>query len=264
MNENLISSLETIKEICPRVEFAEHNGGTIAVVPEGFELKSLEQFESSPYRVKECASLQSLDSFLKYCEAHKEPQSVIFFDEKALQAVVFIDYHNGNDLPRWKDHKAIYSAELDDRWKEWNRFSSEGMSQIELAQFIERHVKDFTSPSGAEMLTMANNFQVNRKVTYGNAINLSTGEVEFEYSNTAGGKGKMTVPDHFQLGIPVFKNGDHYAVEAKLRYRLHDEKLVLMYELVNADDILRDAVSGEEGMLSKLEASGLPVYLGKL
>lgn len=264
METNIISALETIKEIYPSVEFQEHNGNTIAIVPEGFKLESLEEFEASPYRVKQTARLQSLESFLKYCEAHKEPQSVIFFDEKFLQAVLFVDYHNGNDLPRWKDHRAEYFAEQDDRWVEWVKNSSKAMSQIELAQFIERHVKDFAEPSGAEMLTMATNFQVNRKVTYGNAVNLSTGEVQFEYSNASGGKGTMTVPDTFKIGIPVFKNGDHYEVIAKLRYRLHDENLVLMYELVNDDDILRDAVSGEEGMLAKLEKSGLPVYLGKL
>lgn len=256
--------IETLRKVYPKVEIVTHDAEALAIVPEGYCLQDLEQFEAFPRRVKQCARLQSLDSFLAYCEAHKEATSVIFFDEKELQAELFVDYHINNSDPRWKDHRAVYSAELDDRWKDWNKFSGEGMNQIQLAQFIERHVKDFAQPTGAEMLTMATNFQVNRKVTYGNAVNLSTGEVQFEYSNASGGKGHMTVPDTFKLGIPVFKNGDHYEVEAKLRYRLHDENLVLMYELVNADDILRDAVSGEEGMLAKLEASKLPVYLGKL
>ncbi|MCH8530327.1 MAG: YfdQ family protein [Saccharospirillum sp.] len=262
MDSNLI---QAINEIYPQVRFAHDDSDhVIAVVPEQYKLESIERFQQSPYRLKQQAVLQSLESFLKYTEAHKEESSVIFFDEKELIARLIVDYHERNDLPSWCDHKAIYAAELDERWVEWRRKSNERMNQIELAQFIERHVKDFKDPTGAEMLTMATNFQVNRKVTYGNAVNLSTGEVQFEYSNASGGKGTMTVPDTFKLAIPVFKNGDHYEVEAKLRYRLHDENLVLMYELINDDDIMRDAVSGEEGMIVKLEASGLPVYLGKL
>lgn len=258
------SLIETIKEIYPKVEIVEHAGDSLAVMPTGYGLKSLEEFEAVPRRLKQVAQLQSLDSFLKYTEAHKEPASVIFFDEKALLARLFVDYHIANDDPRWKDHTAVYQAELDDRWVAWTAKSGQPMNQIELASFVERHVKDFADPSGAEMLTIATNFQVNRKVTYGNAVNLSTGEVQFEYSNSSGAKGTMTVPDTFKLGIPVFKNGDHYEVEAKLRYRLHDENLVLQYELVNADDIMRDAVSGADGILEKLGASKLPVYLGKL
>ena len=258
--------IEVLERLYPKVKFEvpEDGEAPVAIVPEGFNIQSLEKHMAQPYRVAQRAELQSLDSFLKYCDAHKEPHSVIFFDEKALCAQLFVDYHKSNSAPSWKDHRALYSAELDDRWVEWRRNSSAKMNQIELAQFIERHVKDFKEPTGAEMLTMATNFQVNRKVTYGNAVNLSTGEVQFEYSNANGGKGTMTVPETFKLAIPVFKNGDHYEVEAKLRYRLHDEQLVLMYELINDDDILRDAVSGEEGMIVKLEASGLPVYLGKL
>lgn len=258
--------IEVLERIYPKVRFDSPEDGEapVAIVPEGYGIQSLEKYMANPYRVAQKAELQSLDSFLKYCEAHKEPHSVIFFDEKALRAELFVDYHLSNSEPQWKDHRAVYNAELDDRWVDWRRHSQSKMNQIELAQFIERHVKDFKDPTGAEMLTMATNFQVNRKVTYGNAVNLNTGEVQFEYSNASGGKGTMTVPDTFKLAIPVFKNGDHYEVEAKLRYRLHDESLVLMYELINDEDIMRDAVSGEEGMIVKLEASGLPVYLGKL
>lgn len=238
------------------------NAAETALVPEGYEVVDLEKFHDRPRRIVQNPNLQSMESLLEYISKHRNDHSVIFFDEDRMQAKFIANYHNmAANEPAWCDHTASYQAKLDERWAAWTKQDMNPMDQIELAMFIERRVKDFDQPTGTEMLELATSFQLKKKVTYSKGVNLGNGDIQFTYNSTDQGSGTVTVPEEFTLGVPVFKNSDFYKVQAKFRYRLKDEQVIFQYELMNLEDIKRDAV---DGMLEKLRESGLTVYLGSL
>lgn len=238
------------------------NAAEVALVPEGYRIEDLEEFHDRPRRIRQRPQLQSMESLLEYISKHRNDNSVIFFDEDRMLARFVADYHDMQaGEPAWCDHTAAYQAKLDERWEAWTQHDMKPMNQIELAMFIERRVKDFAQPTGTEMLELATTFQLKKKVTYSKGVNLANGDIEFTYNSTDQGNGTVHVPAEFTLGVPVFKNSDFYQVQAKFRYRLKDEQVIFQYELMNLEDIKRDAV---EGMLEKLRESGLTVYLGSL
>ena len=56
------------------------------------------------------------------------------------------------------------------------------------------------------------------------------------------GAGEMVIPDTFTIRIPVFVGGPLYDIEARLRYRLHEGKLAIGYELVRPVLVRLDAI----------------------
>ncbi len=236
-----------------------------ALIPEGYTMADLEKFHDQPRRIRQQVKLQSMESLLDYVERNKLENSVIFFDEDQMKARFVADYHSrsidGIPLPDWSQHQALYQAKLDERWEKWVASDMKPMDQLELAFFIERQVKDFKQPTGTEMLELATTFQLKKKVTYSKGVNLANGDIEFTYNSGDQGNGTVQVPSEFSLAVPVFKNSDFYEVNAKFRYRLKEDQVIFQYELMNLDDIRRDAV---DGMLEKLRKSGLTVYLGDI
>lgn len=263
LDKQAVQEIKKIDSVIPVLEAHVNTESGVVMVPEGYQLKDLEQFADTPRRIKQKPQLQSLDSFLAYVEAHKTPSSVIFFDEDNKRAEFISDYHDlASDItaPQHCDHRAVYVAKLDERWVRWTRADQDKFGQEELAVFIERQIKDFIDPDGSTMLTLAENFQVKKNVSYGKAVNLANGDIQFAYTSEDGA-GTVEVPREFTVGIPMFKNGEAYSIKAKFRYRLREANIIFSFELMHLDDIEQDAVNS---ICTKLGESGLPVYLGTL
>ena len=242
-----------------------------ALVPEDYRVESLERFHTRPFRIRQCVTLQSIESFIDYVRVHHNDYSVIFFDEDKMLAEFVADYHDTRPSPQapdWCSHRAVYQAVYDERWVKWLKSDNEYMTQIELAHFIEQRVKDFvvpkdhpTAPSGTDMLTLATDFVAKKDVVYSKGVNLANGDIQFQYSSKDH-KGTMEVPSEFFVGIPLFKNNQPYVINARFRYRLVEDQLRFRFELMHLEDIRRFAVDAMLDELRKL--SSLRVFLGSI
>ena len=66
--------------------------------------------------------------------------------------------------------------------------------------------------------------------------------------------------DRFQIGVPVFWGGEAYRVDARLRYRVKDGKLIFWYELIRDDKVLEAATTT---MIEAIKlGTGQPTYFG--
>ena len=100
------------------------------------------------------------------------------------------------------------------------------------------------------------------EMRFKSAIRLQSGAMNFSFveDEDTGTITQMQAFERFAIGIPVFWGGDHYKLEARLRYRQRDGKLTFYYELIRHEKVLEDAA---RGIATKVkEAIDLPFFYG--
>ena len=220
------------------------NEGRFAVVPDGYRIEDLERFMPMPLRPRGTVVCETVDALIAYYKRFCDDASLVFACCEAFKVTGVLDWHAPGDMAGFAEHRVIYEAPRSDEWKIWTGADGAAMRQAEFSRFIEDNVKDIREPAGADVLEVARQLEVKKKVEFASAERLSDGQREFTYNEEVDGstrRGQMKIPEEFLLGIPVFIAGDHYAVTARLRYRIHDGQLRLWYDLLNPHEVERDA-----------------------
>lgn len=233
--------------------------GLYAVVPEGAELKSLEEYLAAPPRVRAKVEILDQASFVDYFNRFKGPGSAIFANRQGFSFAAVIDYHRpagiGSDpAPAFGSHRLAYSCPRSKEWQTWTGYNDKPMSQADFALFIENNIVDIRSPPAAEMLEAARSLSAKKKVEFVSDIRLADGARSFTYNETVDGvtsKGRLQLPETFTLGIPVFFGGQPYEVTARLRYRIPEGKLSLWYSLYRHEYIEQDAFATIGGQIQQ-------------
>jgi uncharacterized protein YfdQ (DUF2303 family) len=95
-----------------------------------------------------------------------------------------------------------------------------------------------------------------------NATNINSGEgvITFEEEHQDSEGKKLTVPNLFLIGVPVFEGGSPYRVVVRLRYRKNGARIVWAYELYRHDRVFQDAFEGACETVKT--GTGLPLFVG--
>lgn len=226
----------------------EEGGEPFGYLPEDTTMVSLETYLRSPTRIHRALIVTTLESFNRYFNEFKDAvkgNSRIYVDGETVCVVGIMDDHHGfqdgqPDLPSWCDHRVVYKCPYSRQWEAWMGMDRRKVGQVEFAEWLEDRLQDVQEPSGADLLSLALDLQVHRKVVYGSATRLASGEHSFSYSED-NQTGTVEIPASIQLGIPVFQDGTNYAITARFRYRLTEGKLVLWFELVEPQRYVEDA-----------------------
>lgn len=260
----------------------------------------LDKYLPAPERRQGLANFTDLKTFLEYVTRFASEPSVIFAVDKRdapkLHAV-FNHHPEGADETKagWSDHRATYHFPLSKEWNTWIAKDSVLMSQREFAEHIEDNILDIRSPaeemSGetgevkvtfspevtrflavtrgrcatqAEMVTLSRGMKIHEGAKIGQQVNLQSGEqeVSFESTHTGVDGGKIDVPSLFQIGIPIFHNGEYYSLAARLRYRIVEGKLKWGYQIHRPDKSFDHAFNG--ALATARADTGLPVFIGNL
>ena len=117
-------------------------------------------------------------------------------------------------------------------------------------------------PTGAQMLEMALAFEATQDFRFKSAVRLQNGgqNLSFVQDDDDATLQRMQLFEKFSIGIPVFRNGDAYRVDARLRYRVRDAKLAFTYELTRFDKVLEAAAS--DVITAIREKTGNPFFFG--
>lgn len=208
------------------------------VIPEGSVAIDLEKFLSQPIRIKDVRSFNDLASFIDYVNIFKADRTVIFADNTQPKIVALMDYHLP-DNPSWCSHSAEYAPQLTNEWRTWAGKNNLVFTQSAFAEFIEDNIADVVSPSGAELLEIAQSLEAKKNLDFKSAVRLSDGTQELVFSESV--QTKVHVPTEIKLGLSPFFNSPKYEVCARLRYRIVDNKLVFVYVLNRPQKVLEDA-----------------------
>lgn len=252
----------------------------IAFIPNGdgqYIMSSLEKMLPAPLRKSGVVKLHDLESFIDFVKRQGSlTYSNIYLDvdygNSRVQAVAIFNDHSDKDetATGWRDYRAVFNPRWSEEWNRWVKNSGNSMSQVELANFLEKNIGDIVGneankmPTGSEVLTFVSALTETRKVKYGSAVNLQNGMVQIEFvedgdNNT---KGKLDMFREFAIGIRPFHHGQAYEIKAFLRYRIdrNSGEIRFWFELQRADKVLEDACAD---MIKEIKAeAGVPVLFG--
>ena len=215
------------------------------VVPDGYKVEDIEKFLVAPARARGTITAETPEAFIAYYNRFvDEDASLVFARTEDFNVTGIIDWHAPGDQAAFAEHRVVYEAPRSDEWQIWTGMNGKPMPQADFSRFIEDNVKDIREPDGADVLEVARQLEVKKKVEFASAERLSDGQREFTYNEEVEGstrRGQMRIPEEFKLGIPVFIGGELYEVIARLRYRIDGGQLRLWYDLYRPHEIERDA-----------------------
>lgn len=247
------------------------NGIPYVIVPNGYKVEDIERLLDSPMRKRGNIIITNAAGFIDYLQKHSASDvSTIYADidsEKTrCKLLAVIDDHSAEG-PNWRQHTCIFEPKQALEWSRWNGSNKLQMNQGDFAAWLEDNLPDIASvpgfPTGTEILQMALGFEANADKKFRSKINLQSGGVQFEYveDETKDTRSKMIVFERFTLGIPVFDGSvSAYPVEARLKYREKDGKVVFWYELIRPDRVFKSAVADELSTIK--EGTGLQIIAG--
>jgi len=235
----------------------------VVVLPEGFEPTSLEKYLPNPTRGKGTVTLRDQASFVILVKGLMDEATTVYGSYNQPQFLAVFNDTTPDAGPGWQDHRAQYDCPVSVEWNTWKNSSGKRMTQADFAQFIEDNLPDIAIPPAADMLEISRSLEAKKQVAFASGIRLSNGQNEITYTEEVTGtakKGKLQIPETFEIGIAVLEGGVRYAIEARLRYRIDGGKMQMWYELVRPHKILEDAVSAVWGEIA--DALGVPVLNG--
>jgi len=235
-------------------------------VPNNYKTESLHPYLPSPLRVQQTVQMLTAADFAAYWERFKNDSSVIFADERSATYKAIIDYHSTGGQPQWCEHTATYACPHSPEFKIWRDADGKQMGQPQFAEFIEDNYPDVTNPAHATMLEMSSNLQAKKSVNFAQATRLDNGQTQLTYQEQVSGTvetkgGSMKVPETFEITIPVFLGGAPAKINARLRYRINDGKLVMWYQLHRPAKVVEEAVRQVTATIRKAIGTD-PMYLG--
>lgn len=241
-----------------------------AVLPQGYSLKSLEDFMVDENQVKQSVAVQTASSLVAYVARYKDERTVIFADKDKTLFHAVIDYHLNSATPEKATHDVTYDCPLSDEWRLVLGYDKEKLNQVEFAEFLEQNInliapvgESYAGPSGAELLQMVLSFQETRESVFKSVQRLQDGTCQFSFSDEKAGHGNTQLPERISLAISPFRNGLPYQMDARIRYRLRDGRLFLWYELIEPQKII-DHAFNEILVDLQNQLPDVPVFEGRI
>lgn len=227
---------------------------------------AIEKAGTAPRRKQGAVQLGDLASFNVYVADHGEPESCTIYadqDARSLTAV-FNDHVKMTPIAGWRDHRAVYKAELSREFSNWMGQDRKPMEQESFAIFLEDNIADITEPSGETLLLIATTLQTKNEVTFNSGRRLDNGQVQLTFTENiearAGTGGALEIPRVFAIGVRLFKGGEGYKVHARLKYRIGGGKVKFWYELERPEDVIEDAF---QAYINHARENGFTVLIGK-
>ncbi len=249
-------------------EVLEDDERSAIVVPAGGQLVIVDPVPDAaldaPRRVEGTTAVLNVASFAYLYAKYRKPTSETYanLDDRTITTVVNAD--TDADYAGHRDHRLILQCKSSTAWTAWTARDGQLMKQVDFAEFIEDRLLDIVTPTGAEMLELAQSFQATTGVEFKSVAVLTSSSRSLIYEETiaakAGMKGDIQIPTHIDLGLTPFDGGNRYRVRARFRYRIAHGDLALGYRLERPEDVLREAFDDVRTKVA--EESGADVLLG--
>ena len=131
-----LSDLTTAKEQYEHLLTNPDLMSPVAIVPNGYELVSTEQFYNQPNLYRATFKTDVLDDFIQYVGDHGSQSTSIFIDRNTMQAIAVIDLGTTNN-PEWGKHRAILELEQSPEYQTLLKLQSARMDQLNFCDFLE-------------------------------------------------------------------------------------------------------------------------------
>jgi uncharacterized protein YfdQ (DUF2303 family) len=200
-------------------------------------------------------------------------QPVIFADRDTMTIKAFLDYHHAGNDARWLNHTAKVAFKNSHQFERWKKVNGQQMTQEQFALFLDEVINDITAPSGAEVLSFAENLEATSTQVFKAAVKLASGETNYTFTDARDGDISTAIIDRFTIGIPIWQGGEKVAIEARLFHRIVDNKdkdgapngtksLRFWFTLRHLDEIIDTLFAEEVAFLRDAFENIAPIYSG--
>lgn len=205
-----------------------------------------------PKVVTQHVKMQTADSLVEYVNRFKNSDTMLFADIANDTIVSIVDYHNepaalkgtGTDTKptaTLNSHRATLNLPKSIQWQTWTDGSDTLMTHREFATFLEENAVDIVSPRGADLLELCRDLQVLHNVNFSSSIRMGdVTELAYEKKSDATDKGGVSMPNAILLSIPVYFGESSVSIQAFMRRKIDDGKLLLGYSLSRAENVRQE------------------------
>lgn len=203
-----------------------------------------DQYKATPSMKAGTTTVWDVPAFAAYYAKHADPSTEVYADLQRLTITAVLDAHQA-DAPRWGKHRLHLALRKTPEWLAWLTHDGKLMEQEAFAEHLEDHLSAIVVPPAAQMLEIAQSLQATAKVEFQSSLRLSNGQRQLQYTETtqgrAGEKGKLEIPELFEIGVAPFEGSERFRLGARFRYRISDSQLQMAYRLIEPEDVLRTA-----------------------
>lgn len=210
---------------------SEFKGGFVAV-PEGYELRSLEAFQSAPQSIATDHKFRTTKSLAAYLDRFQRPETIAFSNRVKAEIKAVIDHHDHEtDAPSHGGHVARFCAQKTPQYQRWSGIHGKSMTQVAAGLFLEERAIDVKSPDPATIMDMVMQFDALKKVTFKQSTRLHDGQRQFQYLEENEARGNVTLPERIEIFVPVFEGQDPDVIPVRVKYRIEDGSLRFSFEI---------------------------------
>lgn len=242
------------------IEFAPDQRGQFAVVPDGFKVSGLEDFQHVPNRHRADHRFVDVASLAEYLNRFATADTMICADYGAAKISCVLD-GDAPDAPAHKSHKARFEAQQSDQIKAWLGISGKPLAQTTFGLFLEERAVDVAVPDAADVMDMVMTFDATKKVIFKSSQRLHDGSRQFTYTEDNDTRGAVKLPDHFIILAPVYRGMEPERVKFMVRYRIEEGSLRFVVEMHDRDAVMRAAFDRCVDALRADLKQELPVYV---
>lgn len=230
------------------------NSNTFVVVPQGYNIEGLEQFQPAPNRVVTDYKFRDTKSLATYLNRFQGAETTLFSAPTRQMISAVLDHHGATDAPSHCDHKAAFHAQFTSQYQAWRSVHGKSMSQISAGLFLEERAIDVVDPDAATIMDLVMTFDAIKKVNFRQSQRLHDGQRQFSYVEENEVRGAVTLPERILIKVPVFDGQEPDTIRIRIKYRIEDGSLSFTFEIHERDDVERVAFERcEDSLLSDMK-----------
>lgn len=208
-----------------------------------------------PARKSGTVTVRDIASFAAYFGKHADESAEVFADIGAATVTAVLDAHHAQDSDqmedggaRWQQHRLVLQLQTSLPWRTWLEFDRKMRPQADFADFLEDNYRDLAGGgpvAAADLLEVAQDLQAAIKVEFQAGTRLQSGQsrvAQIETIDAKGARGKIAIPEEFDLGIAPYEDCDEARIAARFRYRITPDGLKLGYFLNSPERHRQEAV----------------------
>lgn len=230
-----------------------------------------------PGRIRQTVELATSESLIDYAKRFRDGRSVFFADVDADKIVCVLDYHSSSrddislgNPDAWQATTAAnfgeHVAELNLRrsleWAAWSKADGAMVQQLDFVRFLDDNRDDIISPDAGTVIDACRDLQSLRRVKFNAVARLDSDNVSIEFDDeTTATARQIDMPASFLVRMPVYFEGETVDIEAALRWRVEDGKLLLGLRLKRAERVRQAMFRQVVGEIA--EATGVQALYGR-
>lgn len=218
---------------------------TLYSVPAGRDIIDLEKHLDNPRRATGQFTVNDVSSFQKMIDRHANDKTLVRLCACALWINATFNDHSA-ECPGWRDHSMKWQLVKHRDLKAWETlFTKNGVSQLDLMEFLDDHLIDITEnkggPSQSKIQSVIADFNATTDAKFTSKRDQRSGS--YVLHNSSETKPEIEVPEAFDIGVPVFEGLDiAYIINIKLRWRVNAEgKLTFLLSAPGLQAVLDEA-----------------------